>query len=569
MNVQELYDRWIQHKLEDRDLTAELESIKGNDKEIYERFYTELSFGTAGLRGVLGAGTNRMNIYTVRRATQGFADYLNEVYEAPAIAIGYDSRIKSDLFAKEAAAVLAGNGVKVHLFTELVPTPAVSYAIRTLHCQAGINITASHNPSKYNGYKAYGQDGCQMTEAAADAVFAKIGKVDLFDGVKYLPFEEALASGKVEYISDRVMDEYLSCVKAQQVNADACKNSGLKLIYTPLNGAGNKPVRRILEMIGLEEVTVVPEQEYPDGNFPTCPYPNPEIKEALALAIALCKETDGDIVLATDPDSDRIGIAVKHEGDLRLLSGNEVGVLLLDYIAKARLAHHTMPEHPVTVKTIVTTKMIDVLAAHYGIEVVDVLTGFKYIGEFIGGLEKTGEEHRFIFGFEESYGYLAGTYVRDKDAVVGAMLVAEMASYYHKEGKTLIDVLEGLYKTHGMFYDTIDSFTFEGSDGMVKMKTIMDTLRTDGLQEIAGLAVVGLCDYETSQKTTKEGTAVLTLPKSNVLAYTLENLSTITIRPSGTEPKIKVYYSLKGENREALEGQKQRFYEEIKKILGI
>lgn len=412
------YALWLQKAVEDSDLIEELKRISGDEKEIYDRFYKELEFGTAGLRGVIGAGTNRMNIYTVRRTTQGLANYLNSKKEGASVAIAYDSRIKSELFARECARVLAANGITARIVKELQPVPVLSFAVRELRCDAGIMITASHNPAKYNGYKCYGPDGCQMTDTDADNVYAEILKVDLFDGVEEISFDQGLETGKIVYIEDSFYDKYLDCLEAQSVNPGVCAGSGLKIVYTPLNGAGNKLVRKILARIGVKEIQVVPEQELPDGNFPTCPYPNPEFREALTLALKLAQESKPDLVLATDPDSDRVGIAVKDGDDYRLMTGNETGIMLMNYILSCRKHNGTLPERPVAVKTIVTSEMIPRICADYGCELRNVLTGFKYIGEQILGLERAGEADRFVFGFEESYGYLAGTYVRDKDAVV-------------------------------------------------------------------------------------------------------------------------------------------------------
>ena len=552
MTEMELYTRWLANALEDPDLSAELKAIEGKEDEIHDRFYRELEFGTAGLRGVIGAGTNRMNIYVIRRATQGLADYINEKYENPTIAISYDSRIKSDLFAKEAAAVLAANGIHVYIYSELMPVPMVSFATRELKCQAGIMVTASHNPSKYNGYKVYGDDGCQLTSESADAVLALINSTDIFEGVKRISFEDGLAAGTIEYISDEVVEKYLSEVLALQVNPEAAKEAGLKIVYTPLNGAGNKPVRTVLSRMGIENVAVVPEQENPDGNFPTCPYPNPEIREAMAKGCELCEKLGYDLLLATDPDCDRVGIAVKHEGEYKLLTGNEVGALLLDYIAKNRIEKGTMPKDPIAVKTIVTTKLVDAIAKEYGVQVIDVLTGFKYIGEQIFLLEEKNEKERYILGFEESYGYLSGTHARDKDAVNGAMLICEMASYHKLNGKTLVTALEELYAKHGIFIDTQQSFAFEGSEGMTKMAGIMDNLRTNGIASIAGKAVNYTADYKLSVKKSAEGETVINLPKSNVLEYGID-CGSVIVRPSGTEPKIKIYYSIQGSTREEAE----------------
>lgn len=552
------YQRWLDFPLEDPALKEELLSIKDKDEEIFDRFYQELAFGTAGLRGVLGAGTNRMNIYTVRKATQGMADYLNEKYPHSSIAISYDSRINSRLFAEETARVMAANGITAYLYDQLMPTPALSFAVRDLKCQAGVMITASHNPAKYNGYKAYGPDGCQMTDEAAGAVLEKIGRLDIFDGVKVADFGQALAQGKIRYIEQEVIDRYLDAVESQSIRKGICVGSGMKVVYTPLNGAGNMCVRAILDRIGIQDVVPVKEQEMPDGNFPTCPYPNPEIREALQKGLDLCETEKPDLLLATDPDCDRVGIAVPHDGSYLLLTGNEVGVLLTDYIASSRIELGTMPKNPIVVKTIVTTAMIDRLAETYGFEVVNILTGFKYIGEQILLLEEKGEQDRYIFGFEESYGYLSGGYVRDKDAVDASMLICEMAAYYKKQGKTLVDVLSGLYEKYGMHLNTQASFTCEGASGMERMREIMEDLRKNAPDEICGKKVLWMSDYQASVKRSAAGRQPIHLPRSNVVEYGLEGGNVIVVRPSGTEPKIKVYFMVKGRSRteaEALESQ--------------
>ena len=537
---------WLKNATEDEDLIKELESIKGDEDAIKERFYRDLEFGTAGLRGVIGAGSFRLNIYTIRRATQGLADYVNGAYSNASVAIAYDSRIKSDLFAKEAARVLAGNGIKAYIYSELMPTPMLSWAVRRLGCKAGIVCTASHNPSKYNGYKAYGEDGCQMTTVAADIVLSKINSVPMFGGAKLMDFDEGIKSGMIEYISEDVITAYLDEVQKQQVHPEVCPTSGLKVVYTPLNGTGNKPVRAILKRIGVKEVTVVPEQEMPDGNFPTCPFPNPEIKEALSLGLELCKKVKPDLLLATDPDCDRVGIAVPDkDGSYVLFTGNEVGAMLLEYICKERIKLGTMPQKPVAVKSIVSTEIASEIAAEYGVEMRNVLTGFKFIGEQIGILEAAHEENRFIFGFEESYGYLAGSYVRDKDAVVGSMLICEMAAFYRSQGISLLEAREAMYKKYGNYYHNVVSFTCEGASGMEEMARIMSGLHAKAPEEIAGLKVVKIADYLHSKETDLSTGAVtkINLPSSDILWYTLENGSSVIIRPSGTEPKIKAYYT--------------------------
>ena len=546
MTEMELYQSWRKNAIDDPDLQSELSAIENDAEAIQDRFYRDLAFGTGGLRGVIGAGTNRMNIYTVRKATQGLANYVKEAFSEPSVAISYDSRIKSTDFAKAAAEVLAANGVKVHIYTELKPTPMLSFAVRALHCSAGIMVTASHNPAKYNGYKAYGSDGCQMTIDAADAVLAKINALDIFNDVKHMPFDEALAAGMISYIGDDVIEDYFRNVLAQGINTDLCAKSGLKIVYTPLNGTGNKPVRTILNRIGIQEVTVVKEQENPDGNFTTCPYPNPEIREALQLGLQYCDQVKPDLLLATAPDADRVGIAVPDgKGGYALFSGNEVGAMLLEYICEQRIQKGTMPKHPVAVKTIVTTDIVEAICKAYDVELIEVLTGFKFIGEQIGFLEEKGEEDRYIFGFEESYGYLAGSYVRDKDAVVASMLICEMAAYYRTKGISMMQARENLYQKYGVYVHAQHSFTFEGESGMIRMQNIMEHLRTHRPEQIDNLKVIQFADYEkqVSIDLTTGTETTITLPKSNVLSFTLEQGAKVIIRPSGTEPKIKAYYT--------------------------
>lgn len=547
MSELELYKLWCENANEDPDLQNELKSITDDMDAIRDRFYRNLEFGTGGLRGVIGAGTNRMNIYTVRHATQGLANYVNEEYSNPSVAIAYDSRIKSDIFAKNAASVLAANGIKVYIYNELMPTPMLSYAVRALKCQAGIVVTASHNPAKYNGYKVYGDDGCQITLKGAAAVLEKINELDVFNDIKMSSFDDGLANGSISYIGEDIINSYFDSVLTQGINIDLCAESGLKVVYTPLNGTGNKPVRIILSKIGIKDVTVVEEQEMPDGNFTTCPYPNPEIREALELGLKKCEEVKPDLLLATDPDCDRVGIAVPSDNGYVLFSGNEVGAMLLEYICSERTKKGTMPKNPIAVKTIVTTDIVNEIGKAYNVEIIDVLTGFKFIGEQIGLLEKKGEEERYIFGFEESYGYLSGGYVRDKDAVNASMLICEMAAYYRTQGITLLQARENLYKKYGVYYHSLHSFTFEGESGMIKMNNIMNTLRNDHLAEIAGLKVVRIDDYKLSiSKDVLTGASSdITLPKSDVLAFFLEGGAKVIVRPSGTEPKIKTYYTAK------------------------
>lgn len=547
MSEMELYSLWCKNAVDDSDLQEELKSIENDTPAIRDRFYRDLEFGTGGLRGVIGAGTNRLNIYTIRRATQGLANYVKQEYNGGSVAISYDSRIKSDVFAKAAAEVLSANGIKVYIYKELMPTPMLSFAVRNLGCQAGIMVTASHNPAKYNGYKAYGNDGCQITLKGAEIILSEINSLDMFKDVKTSDFNTELEKGNIEYISQEVIDSYYECVLAEGINTDLCASSGLKVVYTPLNGTGNKPVRTILKKIGITDVSIVEEQENPDGNFPTCPYPNPEIREALELGLKKCKEVKPDLLLATDPDCDRVGIAVPDGDNYVLFSGNEVGALLFEYICKQRIAKGTMPENPIVVKTIVTTNIINAIAKDYGVEVIDVLTGFKFIGEQIGFLEKKGEEKRYIFGFEESYGYLSGGYVRDKDAVNASMLICEMAAYYRTQGISLIQARENLYNKYGVYYHTLHSFTFEGESGMIKMNNIMSQLRNNHPKEIAGYKVISCSDYKLSiTKDIATGSETeIKLPKSNVLAFELEDNLKVVVRPSGTEPKIKTYYTAK------------------------
>ena len=572
MTEKELYALWLEKAVDDPDLIEELKSIEGDDEAIKDRFYRDLEFGTGGLRGVIGAGAYRLNVYTIRRATQGLADYVNESFENGSVAISYDSRIKSTKFAQEAAAVLAANGIKVHIYTELMPTPMLSWAVRECGCQAGIMITASHNPAKYNGYKVYGEDGCQITLDVANTVISKINAVDMFGGAKVMDYEEGVKSGMISYIGQEVLEKYFEKVQEQGIHTDLVADSGLKVVYTPLNGTGNKPVREILKRIGIKEVTVVPEQELPDGNFPTCPFPNPEIKEALAKGLELCEKVKPDLLLATDPDCDRVGIAVPDEnGDYVLITGNEVGAMLLKYICQERTALGTMPERPVAVKTIVTTDICKKIAAEYGVELREVLTGFKFIGEQIGFLEKDGEDNRYIFGFEESYGYLAGSYVRDKDAVVASMLICEMAAFYRTKGISLLQARDSLYAQYGNYVHTQSSFQCEGASGMERMKEIMTGLRNDPPKSIGGLKVEKVGDYLASEEKDIETGAVSTieLPKSDVLAFRLSDGASVIIRPSGTEPKIKAYYTTIGETREAASALEKTIAEDFKSILGF
>ncbi len=569
MEIEKEYARWRERATEAPELQAELKAIGGQASEIRERFYQSLAFGTGGLRGILGAGTNRMNIYTVRRATQGLANYLRERYAAAAVAISFDSRINSELFAREAARVLAASGCRVHLFPQLEPTPVLSFAVRELDCQAGIMVTASHNPAKYNGYKCYGADGCQMTDADAAAVTACIEKVDLFEDVQVADYDAAVAAGQICPIGDELLERYMQQVLCQQINPGICAEAGLKLIYTPLNGTGNLPVREVLRRIGAKQVSVVPEQELPDGRFPTAPYPNPEIRQAFERALAMAETEKPDLLLATDPDCDRVGIAVRDEAGYTLLTGNEVGYLLLEYILSCRTELGTLPTDPVVIKTIVTSGLAAVIAESYGCEVRDLLTGFKYIGEQIGILEREGHPERYVLGFEESYGYLAGTYVRDKDAVVASMLIVEMAAYYRKQGIGLLEQLHRVYEKYGYYRNALINVAFEGEAGMHTMTRLMNGLRENPPTAIAGLRVVAVADYECRERLdcqTGERTP-LVLPRSNVISFTLEGNAGVIVRPSGTEPKIKGYITATGPDAAAAEKRMETLLEQARQLL--
>ena len=543
------YKRWLSANLIDFDLHAELAGIENDEEAIKERFAVSLKFGTAGLRGTLGAGTNRMNIWVVRQATQGVADWVKTQGGTQTVAISYDSRLKGWTFAKDAAAVLVANGINVRLYDELMPVPALSFATRYYHCNAGIMITASHNPAKYNGFKAYGPDGCQMTDDAAAIVYDQIQKTDVLTGAKYVSFAEGVAKGLIQFVGDDCKEALYQATEARQVRPGLCKTAGLKLVYSPLNGTGLVPVTRVLSDIGITDITIVPEQEYPNGYFTTCSYPNPEIYEALEKGLELAKKVGADLMLATDPDADRVGIAMKcPDGSYELVSGNEMGVLLLDYICAGRIEKGTMPKNPVAVKSIVSTPLADLVAKHYGVELRHTLTGFKWIGDQIAQLEANGEEERFIFGFEESYGYLAGSYVRDKDAVVGSMLICEMAAYYRSIGSSIKQRLEEIYAQYGRFLNQVDSYEFAGLSGMDKMAGIMNTLRTNPPVEFAGRKVVSVTDYNKPEETG--------LPKANVLIFGLEDGATVVVRPSGTEPKIKTYFTTLG--KDLAEAQKEK-----------
>jgi len=557
---QDEYSRWCQAELVDFDLKRELTEIAGDEDAIRERFAASLSFGTAGLRGTLGVGTNRMNIWVVRQATQGIADWVKTKGGSQTVAISYDSRLKGWNFARDAASVLAANGIQVRLYDELMPVPALSFATRYYNCNAGIMITASHNPAKYNGYKAYGADGCQVTDEDAAIVYAAIQKTDVLGGAKFMSFAEGVEKGLIRFVEDACKEAFYAAVESRQVRPGICKTAGLKLVYSPLNGTGLVPVTRVLKDIGIEDVTIVKEQEYPNGYFTTCPYPNPEIFEALEKGLALAKETGADLMLATDPDADRVGIAMRTpSGEYELVSGNEMGVLLLDYIAAGRIEAGTMPERPVAVKSVVSTQLADRIAEHYGVELRSVLTGFKWIGDQIHRLETENEAERFIFGFEESYGYLAGSYVRDKDAVVASMLICEMAAYYRSIGSSIKARLEEIYASYGHYLNAVDSFEFPGLSGMEKMGDIMEALRKNPPKELAGYAVKTVTDFENSESTG--------LPRANILVFALENGESVIVRPSGTEPKIKTYFTTKGQGMEEAKQEKEKLAAAMKPLL--
>ncbi len=538
--MMENYKRWL-GKVTEEDLLTELKAIEGNEEEINDRFYRDLEFGTGGLRGVIGAGTYRMNEHTVARATQGYSNYLNKASKNPSVSIAYDSRNKSDIFAKTAASVFAANGILVNIYKELMPTPSLSYAVRALNCDGGIVVTASHNPAKYNGYKVYGADGCQITLEVADAILAEIEAVDVFDDVRIMDFEAGLSEGKIKYIEDDVITGFIDAVSERALNPKEI-DKNVSIVYTPLNGTGRYCVTRCLKENGYTQITIPKEQEMPDGNFTTCPYPNPEIREALEVGLKKAKEVGSDLLLATDPDCDRVGVAVKEGDDYQLISGNQMGILLFDYICKTYKANGTMPENPVVVTTIVSTKMIDKIAADYGVEVRRVLTGFKFIGEQIGFLEADGEVDRYIFGFEESYGYLSGGHVRDKDGVNASLLICEMFAHYKAMGISLVQMLNQLYEKYGYFKEALQSITFEGASGAKKMADLMESLRSNAPKEVAGYKVIDVKDYKAG---------IGNLPKSNVLEFNMEDDINVLVRPSGTEPKIKMYYLVKGSSEQA------------------
>lgn len=555
----EEYQRWLAADLQDADLSPELRKIQGNDEEIKDRFAVSLQFGTAGLRGVLGAGTNRMNIYVVAQATQGLANWVKTQGGTQTVAISFDTRLKSDVFSKTAAGVLAANGIKVRIYDAAMPVPALSFATRYYNCNAGIMVTASHNPAKYNGYKAYGPDGCQMPDQAADVVYNEIQKIDVLNGAQQISFAQGVEDGLIRFVGDDCKKAFYEAIESCQVRPGLAATSGLKLVYSPLNGSGLVPVTQVLKDIGITDITIVPEQEYPNGYFTTCSYPNPEIYAALESGLKLAKECDADLMLATDPDADRVGIAMKcPDGTYELVTGNEMGALLLDYICAGRIEKGTMPKDPVAVMSLVSTPLAKAIAKHYNVELRSVLTGFKWIGDQILNLEKNHQEDRFIFGFEESYGYLAGSYVRDKDAVVASMLICEMAAYYRANGSSIKQRLEEIYSQYGRYFNKTDSFEFPGLSGMDKMAGIMAQLRKEPLTAIGAHKTAKAVDFKKSEETG--------LPPANVLLYELENGATVIIRPSGTEPKIKAYFTTLGKDLAEAQAQKDELAAAVEPI---
>ncbi len=555
----EEYQRWLAADLQDADLSPELRKIQGNDEEIKDRFAVSLQFGTAGLRGVLGAGTNRMNIYVVAQATQGLANWVKTQGGTQTVAISFDTRLKSDVFSKTAAGVLAANGIKVRIYDAAMPVPALSFATRYYNCNAGIMVTASHNPAKYNGYKAYGPDGCQMPDQAADVVYNEIQKIDVLNGAQQISFAQGVEDGLIRFVGDDCKKAFYEAIEACQVRPGLAATSGLKLVYSPLNGSGLVPVTQVLKDIGITDITIVPEQKYPNGYFTTCSYPNPEIYAALESGLKLAKECDADLMLATDPDADRVGIAMKcPDGTYELVTGNEMGALLLDYICAGRIEKGTMPKDPVAVMSLVSTPLAKAIAKHYNVELRSVLTGFKWIGDQILNLEKNHQEDRFIFGFEESYGYLAGSYVRDKDAVVASMLICEMAAYYRANGSSIKQRLEEIYSQYGRYFNKTDSFEFPGLSGMDKMAGIMTQLRQETPAAIGAHKITKAVDFKKSEETG--------LPPANVLLYELENGATVIIRPSGTEPKIKAYFTTLGKDLAEAQAQKDELAAAVEPI---
>ena len=571
MVYREKYNEWISSSTISEEVKEELRAIK-DEKEIEDRFYKELEFGTGGLRGIIGAGINRMNVYTVGKATQGFADFINDTYKGEkAIAIAYDSRNMSKEFAKAAALTLCANDIKVYLYESLRPTPMLSFAVRHLKCKAGIVITASHNPKEYNGYKAYGEDGCQLTDEPAKEVIGYVNRVEDYSKIKTMSEEEALEKGLLVYIGENVDKAYIESLKSLTIREELVKDHAkdLKIVYTPIHGSGNVPVRRVLSELGYENVLVVKEQELPNGNFPTAPYPNPENPDVFKIAMEMANKVNADVIFGTDPDCDRIGVVVKdNKGEFRVLTGNQTGMLLVNYVLGSLKELNKLPKNGVVIKTIVTTESVRKMAEAYGVKLIDVLTGFKYIGEKIREFEETGS-NEYLIGFEESYGYLFGTFSRDKDAVVASMLIAEMTLYYKKQGKTLYDALVEIYEQYGYFKESLVSVELKGKEGQEKIGRCLDLLRADEITEVNGVKVVKSFDYKSSTEKDliANTTSKINLPKSNVLKYILEDDSWFVVRPSGTEPKMKVYLAVKGNSLEDADKQTERFKSSVMAIV--
>lgn len=570
-DIKLLYNLWRENAIRDGDLIKELIEKESDTEQISDMFYRSLEFGTAGLRGIIGAGTNRMNVYTVGQATQGLADFLNSLYDNPTVAIAYDSRIKSELFAKEAAGVLAANGIYVYFFPELVPTPMLSYAVRTLGCSSGIIITASHNPAEYNGFKCYDKNGYQMTDKSAKKTYDFISQVDLFKDIKRMDFDDGLADDMIDFIEQWLFDGFYEAVLSKRVNINAAKESDIKVIYTPLNGTGNKPVQKVLKSMGIKELKVVESQKKPDGNFPTCPYPNPEIRQSFEEAFKTAETFKADLIIATDPDCDRVGIAVLDDGEYKLMTGNELGVMLIEYLLSEMIENGTLPNDAIVIKSIVSTPLIDAIVNNYNANLVDLLTGFKYVGEYITSLEEKDEEHRFVFAMEESYGYLSGTHARDKDAVAASMLICEMAAFYKSKGISLYDFMNSIYKKYGYYISRLDNYAFKGAIGMEKMSEIMSKLRKTPIKEIGKTKITIIKDYKTGDvincKTNEKTTTGL--PPSNILQYILDSGDTIIVRPSGTEPKLKVYITSKSSDKESSEKKAKAISVSVKDLLAI
>lgn len=568
-NETRLYTQWLNALENTPAYKDELDGIKDNQDEIIDRFYKELTFGTAGLRGLIGLGTNRMNEFTVGKATQGLANYILKHHQSPKVAIGYDSRNFSPEFAQHAAEIFSANGIQVYIHKALVPTPVVAFTVADLGCDFGVVITASHNPAAYNGYKVFNSKACQIDDDVAESVMAEIGKLDIFEDVKAKNFDDGIKDGSIKFVDDKVLDDFKDTVFKQALQPEICKNANINMVYTPLNGTGGPFVTAMLNRLGVENLHIVKEQAEPDGNFPTCPYPNPEFKDALELALKLAKEVNADFLLATDPDADRVSIAVLYNGEYEILSGHHLGVLLLNYIASTRKELGTLPKDPLAIRSIVTTRLTDEVAKDYGVTVKDVLTGFKFVGEVIENLDQKNEKDRLIFAYEEACGFLIGTHVRDKDAVVTSLLVTEMMCYYKSKGINLIDVLEDIYSRHGYFSNMAQNLEFKGAQGMEDMTAIMAKLRDNPPKEIVGRKVVSVLDYKTGIRNDEGTESKLDFRSSNVLEFHLDDGCAIIIRPSGTEPKLKLYYNLIGKTRKDMEQLEKEYAPASVELAGV